>query len=85
MSSTVRIAWDMSFDNTARWNDVSAWAIQYFGLPGDRYHSRLGKIYMEFIFKSEQDALMMSLRWLAPIVTQDELTVEHVGNMINAI
>lgn len=85
MINTVRIAWDINFDNTARWNDISAWAIKYFGLPGDRYHCRANVYHMEFIFKTEQDALMMSLRWLAPIVTQDELTVEHVGNLINAV
>jgi hypothetical protein len=84
MTSTVRIAWDMNFDNTARWNDVSAWAIKYFGLPGDRYHTRLGKIYMEFIFKSNKDALLMALMWNAPIVPDNDLTVEYVGNLINA-
>lgn len=84
MTSTVRIAWDMNFDNTARWNDVSAWAIKYFGLPGDRYHSRLGKIYMDFVFNSDKDALLMSLMWNAPIVPDNDLTVEYVGNLINA-
>ena len=83
MTSTVRIAWDMNFDNTARWNDVSAWAIKYFGLPGDRYHTRLGRIYMEFIFKSNKDALLMALMWNAPIVPDNDLTVEYVGNLIN--
>lgn len=84
MTSTVRIAWDMNFDNTARWNDVSAWAIKYFGLPGDRYHARLGRIYMEFIFKSNKDALLMALMWNAPIVPDNDLTVEYVGGLINA-
>ena len=84
MTSTVRIAWDMNFDNTARWNDVSAWAIEYFGLPGDRYHCRANVYHMEFVFKSNKDALMMSLMWNALIVPDNDLTVEYVGGLINA-
>lgn len=83
MASTVRIAWNRKFDNAQMWNDVSAWAIEYFGLPGDRYHCRANVYHMDFIFKSNKDALLMALMWNAPIVTDDELTVEFVGSMIN--
>jgi hypothetical protein len=83
MTSTVRIAWNRKFDNKQMWNDVSAWAIEYFGLPGDRYHCRANVYHMDFIFKSNKDALLMALMWNAPIVTDDELTVEFVGSMIN--
>lgn len=83
MTSTVRIAWDRKFDNNQMWNDVSAWAIEYFGLPGDRYHCHVGMPYMDFIFTSDQDALLMSLMWNAPVVTDNQLTVEFVGSMFN--
>lgn len=83
MASTVRIAWNRKFDNAQMWNDVSAWAIEYFGLPGDRYHCRANVYHMDFIFKSNKDALMMALMWNAPVITDDELTVEFVGSMIN--
>jgi hypothetical protein len=85
MTSTVRIAWDRDFENTQRWNEVCVWAIEYFGLPGDRFHTRANVNHMEFIFTSDKDALMMSLMWNAPIVTDDELTVEFVGSMINGL
>jgi hypothetical protein len=83
MTSTVRIAWDKSWDKNQKWNEVCAWAINYFGLPGDRYQCRLGMYHMDFIFKSNKDALLMSLMWNAPVITNSQLTVEHIGSMIN--
>lgn len=83
MSSTVRIAWGRDFDNNEKWNEVCAWAVERFGLPGDRFQSRPNTDYMDFIFKSNKDALMMALMWNAPIVPNNDLTVEHVGRMIN--
>lgn len=82
MTSTVRIDWQRWFDNKQMWNDVSAWAIEYFGLPGDRYICHVNVNWMEFIFEDSRDALMMSLRWNAPIVTKDVLTVELVGSLM---
>ena len=84
MSSTVRIAWSREFDNERRWNDVCAWAVEHFGLPGDRFQSHANVDYMDFVFKSNKDALLMALMWNAPIVPNDDLTVEHVGRLFNA-
>jgi hypothetical protein len=84
MSSTVRIAWGRDFDNEQQWNEVCAWAVEYFGLPGDRFHTRVNVHHMDFIFNSNKDALMMALMWNAPIVPNNDLTVEHVGTLINA-
>lgn len=82
MSSTVRIDWGREFDNTQMWNEVCAWAIERFGLPGDRFQGRANVNYMEFIFKSDKDALMMSLMWNAPIISNEELTTEFVGRLM---
>jgi len=84
MSSTVRISWSREFDDQQRWNDVCAWAIERFGLPGDRFQSHANVNYMDFVFKSNKDALLMALMWNAPIVPNDDLAVEHVGRMFNA-
>ena len=83
MTSTVRIAWKREFDNEQMWNDVCAWAIERFGLPGDRFQSHANVNYMDFVFKSNKDALLMALMWNAPIVPNNDLTVEHVGKMFN--
>ena len=84
MSSTVRIAWSREFDNERRWNDVCAWAVEHFGLPGDRFQSHANVDYMDFVFNSNKDALLMALMFNAPIVPNDDLTVEHVGRLFNA-
>ena len=83
MSSTVRIAWSREFDNNEKWNNVCAWAVEHFGLPGDRFQTHANVNYMDFIFISNKDALMMALMWNASIVPDDDLTVEHVSKMIN--
>ena len=82
MRSTVRIDWSRDHDNQYHWNEVCAWAIEYFGLPGDRFETRANVNYMEFVFKDPRDALIMSLRWNARIVEEAELTVEFVGSLI---
>jgi hypothetical protein len=79
MSSTVRISWTREFDNNVYWNEVCAWAIEYFGLPGDRFQTHANVNYMDFVFKSNKDALVMAIQWNASIVPDDELTVEAVG------
>ena len=83
MASTVRIPWKREFDNEQMWNDVCAWAIEYFGLPGDRFQTHANVNYMDFVFKSNKDALIMALMWNAEIVPDNDLTVEYVGNLIN--
>lgn len=83
MSSTVRIPWIRQSNNAAYWNEVCAWAIEYFGLPGDRFQTHANVNYMDFVFQSNKDALVMALMWNATIVPDDQLTVEHVGKIIN--
>lgn len=82
MSSTVRIYWSREYDNEAMWNEVCAWAIEHFGLPGDRFQTHANVNFMEFVFESNKDALLMALRWSAEIVPDNQLTVEHVGKFL---
>lgn len=82
MTSTVRIPWTRDFDNNTYWNEVCAWAIEYFGLPGDRFRTSANVHHMEFIFNSKHDALIMSLRWNAEIIPTEQLTVELVSALL---
>jgi hypothetical protein len=82
MTSTVRIPWVPRDDNETYWNEVCAWGIERFGLPGDRFQTHANIDYMDFVFKSNKDALVMALMWNAKIVPDEELTVEHVGKFI---
>jgi len=81
MSSTVRIPWSKDFDNAYKWNEVCTWAIERFGLPGNRFQTSANVDYMDFIFVSNKDALMMALMWNGRIVSDNELTVEFVGSL----
>ena len=83
MSSTVRIPWSHDLDNVRRWDEVCAWAIEYFGLPGDRFQTYANVNHMDFVFESNKDALLMAIQWNARIVPNDELTVDLVGKYIN--
>lgn len=82
MKSTVRIYWSREYDNETMWNEVCAWAIEYFGLPGHRFNTHANVNYMEFVFDDPKDALLMSLRWNAEIVTQEHVTVDFVSRLL---
>ena len=82
MTSTVRISWSREFDDRQRWNDVCAWAIERFGLPGERFQTHANVNYMDFVFMSNKDALIMALMWNGQIIPDDDLTVEFVGSML---
>lgn len=79
MSSTVRIPWERNYDNEYKWNLVCARAIEMFGLPGDRFETHANVLYMDFIFKSNKDALLFAIEHNGQIVPDDELTTELVG------
>lgn len=69
---TIRVNWTRDFDNEYLWNEVCAWAVEMFGLPGDKFITHVNVNYMEFIFKNKHDALMMSLRWNAPVINEQK-------------
>jgi sulfur carrier protein ThiS len=50
-----------------------------FGLPGDRFETHANVNYMDFIFKSNKDALMFAIEHNGSIVPDEDLTVEAVG------
>ena len=59
----VRIPWRHN-DTISRWDDVCVWAIEQFGLPGERYTTHPVKDHMDFVFESSQDAVYFTLKWL---------------------
>ena len=82
MTHTVRIHWNREFENEVYWNEVCAWALERFGLPGDRFHTHANVNYMEFVFVNKKDALMMCLRWNAELISEERLTVETVSKFL---
>ena len=59
----VRIPW-MRGDTISDWDETCIWAMDQFGLPGDKFYTHMTEDYMDFVFKYERDAIHFSLRWL---------------------
>jgi hypothetical protein len=83
MSSTVRIPWDRNYDNEYKWNEVCARAVEAYGLLGDRFTTHANIHYMDFIFKSNKDALMFAIEHNGQIVPNEQLNVETFSNYLN--
>ena len=45
------------------WNEICAWVVEQFGLPGDRYVTHPNTDEMKFLFKNAKDYEWMVLRW----------------------
>ena len=71
-ATSIKITWQN--DHTmGYWNEVCIWALEQFGLPGDRYTTRLYSTrwnithaeteHMVFEFKNTVDAEFFALRW----------------------
>lgn len=61
-SATVRLTWELK-DNHENWNDACVWAIEQFGLPGEKFVTELNADWMEFKFFQPHDAMIMALRF----------------------
>jgi len=59
---TIRIPWRLG-DTVTSWNQTCAWAIEKFGLPGDKFITHPTEDYMDFMFKTKEDAIHFSLVW----------------------
>jgi hypothetical protein len=58
----IRIPWQIGATIT-NWDETCAWAIEKFGLPGDKFITHPTEEYMDFSFKDIDDAIHFSLVW----------------------
>jgi hypothetical protein len=56
----VRIPWQKG-DTINNWDETCAWAIEQYGLPGDKFETHATEDYMDFYFKDERDAILFQL------------------------
>jgi hypothetical protein len=59
----VRLEWTPERDSIPIWNEICAWSIEQFGLPGDKFEWHPTEECMEFYFYDERDAIQLMLRW----------------------
>jgi hypothetical protein len=45
------------------WDEICMWAVETFGLPGERFEWHPAEDNMEFYFYDERDAIHFELRW----------------------
>jgi hypothetical protein len=57
----VKVVWKLGQDTSEWWDQVCIWAIEEFGLPGNKYKTELTEDYMIFSFVDAEDALMARL------------------------
>lgn len=62
-SHPVTVRWGRGPDSTDYWDQLCIYAIEQFGLPGQRYITDITADYMTWAFKSDQDALIFKLRF----------------------
>ena len=57
---TVRLSWESKDDNRT-WDKACIYAIETFGLPGDKFECHSNEEWMDFEFKNPKDALAFLL------------------------
>lgn len=82
MSPTIRVPWENPYDKDHQWNELLAWTVETFGLPGERVQFHPTAEYMDFTFNEENDALMFQLKTGGIRRTDEEITVDFVGQYI---
>lgn len=60
----VQLKWEKGKDTAYFWNEACAWAIEQFGLPGDNYVTHPTADHMDFLFKHQEHAVLMTLKWI---------------------
>ena len=83
MGITIRVPWQDPYNHGDAWNELLAWTVETYGLPGERVQFHLTEEYMDFVFETETDALMFQLKSGGFRRDSQELAVEFVGGMLN--
>ena len=83
MGITVRVPWQDPYNHGDAWNELLAWTVETYGLPGERVQFHPTTDYMDFVFETENDALMFQLKSGGVRKDLQELAVEFVGSLIN--
>lgn len=59
---TIKVLWADPYNHGDAWNELLAWTVETFGLPGDKILFHPNQDYMTFDFANQQDALMFQLK-----------------------
>ena len=59
----VKLDWLKGRDSIPIWDEICIWAIEQYGMPGDKFTWHPTADYMIFDFVDERDAIYFMLRW----------------------
>lgn len=62
MAITIEVPWENPYNKQEAWNELLAWTVEVFGLPGERVQFHPTTNYMQFTFTDERDALLFQLK-----------------------
>jgi hypothetical protein len=82
MSVTIQVPWQDPYTHKDAWNELLAWTVEVFGLPGERVTFHPTASYMEFVFDDEQDALAFQIKTGGIVVSHNDLAIRHVGSFL---
>ena len=85
MTITIRVPWDTVKSTGQEWNELLAWSVETFGLPGENISFHPTHEWMDFTFKHENDALMFQLKTGGVRRYKEEYTVEFVARALNGL
>ena len=83
MNTTIRVPWTDPMNHGDAWNELLAWTVETYGLPGEKVSFSPTANYMDFTFNNEQDALVFQLKTGGVRRYREEYTAEFVGGLIN--
>jgi len=85
MTITIRVPWQDPHNHGDAWNELLAWTVETYGLPGEKVSFHPKHDWMDFTFDNEQDALMFQIKTGGFRRYREEYTAEFVGVLINEL
>jgi hypothetical protein len=83
MAITIRVPWQDPYNHGDMWNELLAWSVETYGLPGERVSFHPTEQYMDFAFNDEQDALMFQLKSGGFRRSDNDIATDFVGGLLN--
>jgi hypothetical protein len=80
---TIRVPWQDTYNHGDAWNELLAWTVETFGLPGERVQFHPTEEFMDFTFDDEHDALMFQLKTAGHRRTSNEITVDYFSQCLS--
>lgn len=82
MTITIRVPWTDPMNHGNAWNELLAWTVETYGLPGEKVSFHPTENWMDFAFDDEKDALMFQLKTGGIRRYREEYTAEFVGRLL---